>query len=46
MTPSFIFFDVGANNGSTSVPLAKNSSDIVVYAFEPTPTLINKIKVE
>jgi FkbM family methyltransferase len=38
-----IFFDVGANNGSSSLHLLKQD-DWIVYAFEPTPNLISLIK--
>lgn len=37
---NMIVFDVGANNGSSSVPLAKQNSDILVFGFEPTPEMI------
>lgn len=33
-----ILFDIGANNGSTSIPWSKDSNNII-YAFEPTPHL-------
>jgi FkbM family methyltransferase len=36
-----VFFDVGANNGFTSVPVAQNNSNVKVYAFEPTPDEVN-----
>lgn len=39
-----VVFDVGANNGSSSVPLAQQNSDIIVFAFEPTPEMINTIQ--
>lgn len=39
-----VFFDVGANNGFTSVPVAYNNRDILVYAFEPTPEMIFQIE--
>ncbi len=39
-----IFFDVGANNGSTSVPEAIKDPDTMVYAFEPTPYLTHMIE--
>lgn len=38
-----IFFDIGANNGSSSIPLLEKE-DWVIYAFEPTPELVNYIK--
>lgn len=41
---NMIVFDVGANNGSSSVPLAQKNPDILVFAFEPTPEMINTIK--
>jgi FkbM family methyltransferase len=37
-------FDVGANNGSSSISFAKQNANAIVYAFEPTPVLINTIK--
>lgn len=39
-----VFFDVGANNGYTSIPVAYMNSDTIVYAFEPTPEMINEIE--
>lgn len=41
---SYVFFDVGANNGESSISIAKNNSDALVYAFEPTPQMISEIK--
>jgi FkbM family methyltransferase len=38
-----VFFDVGANNGDSSVQIAKNG-DCIVYAFEPTPEMISQIE--
>ena len=40
----YIYFDIGANNGSDSIPLAINNKDYFIYAFEPTPYLCTKIK--
>jgi len=39
-----VYFDVGANNGYTSVPVASRNQDTMVYAFEPTPEMIQKIE--
>lgn len=39
-----IFFDVGANNGSSSINAALDNDNTIVYAFEPTPTMIEDIK--
>jgi FkbM family methyltransferase len=39
-----VLFDVGANNGFTSVPVAQNDSNVKVYAFEPTPEMIQEIE--
>ncbi len=36
-----VVFDVGANNGNDTIPLAKNNKNITVYAFEPTPELFS-----
>ena len=38
-----VFFDVGANNGSTSLHLA-GDPEWVVYAFEPTPELAEHLR--
>jgi FkbM family methyltransferase len=32
-------FDVGANNGSDSIEVAKKNPNLLVYGFEPTPEL-------
>jgi len=39
-----IFFDVGANSGKDSIPIAKNDVNTIVFGFEPTPQLIGIIK--
>lgn len=39
-----IFFDVGANNGSSSINAAINDPNTIVYAFEPTPKMVEEIK--
>lgn len=39
-----VFFDVGANNGSWSVNLARNNPHFKVFAFEPTPRMCDIIK--
>lgn len=39
-----VYFDVGANNGFTSIPVAAQNQDIKVYAFEPTPEMIHEIE--
>jgi FkbM family methyltransferase len=41
-----IFFDVGANFGTSSIHLAKSDPDTLVYAFEPTPELILYLKTK
>lgn len=40
---SFILFDVGANHGTDSIEKTKNNTDIITFAFEPTPTLYEKL---
>ena len=35
-----ILFDVGANNGSYSLPKIEKNKDWICFAFEPTPRLI------
>ena len=39
-----VFFDIGANNGYTSVPIAQKDNNIKVYAFEPTHEMIKEIE--
>tara|TARA_B110000977_G_C10849403_1_gene405186 strand:+ start:16 stop:708 length:693 start_codon:yes stop_codon:yes gene_type:complete len=39
-----VIFDVGANNGSSSIPWAKSHPSYLVFAFEPTPEMVEKIK--
>ncbi|MEK7202857.1 MAG: FkbM family methyltransferase, partial [Patescibacteria group bacterium] len=39
-----IVFDIGANNGFFSIYAAKKAMDGKVYAFEPVPYLVEKIK--
>lgn len=41
-----IFFDVGANYGTSSLDIARDDSNTIVYAFEPTPFLIEHLKNE
>jgi FkbM family methyltransferase len=40
------FFDVGAERGTDSIPLAKQYPDILFYAFEPNPYMIEHLKKE
>jgi len=40
-----VYFDVGANDGHSSIPKAQGS-DLQFYAFEPTPQMIEKIKTK
>lgn len=40
-----IVFDVGANFGNTSLPIAKTEPETIVYAFEPTPELMLNLKI-
>ena len=39
-----IFFDVGANDGSSSIHVAEKDSNCLVFAFEPTKKLYNELK--
>lgn len=39
-----VYLDVGANNGSWGIGQARKEKDCLVYAFEPTPFLIDIIK--
>ena len=39
-----IFFDVGANDGSTFLEMAKNQPNNLFYLFEPTPRMCEIIK--
>ena len=40
------FFDVGAERGTDSIPIAKTNSDILFYAFEPNPYMVEHLKKE
>ncbi|MEY3827669.1 MAG: Paramecium bursaria Chlorella virus, partial [Cyanobacteriota bacterium] len=42
--PIRTIFDVGANNGSSSVPLAIANPTHLIFAFEPTPEMIEVIQ--
>lgn len=37
------FFDIGANFGHDSINVARSDSNVIVYAFEPTPELANHL---
>jgi len=37
-------FDVGAHWGQDSLHIARDNSDVTVYAFEPTPELANMLR--
>jgi FkbM family methyltransferase len=39
-----VIFDIGANNGHTSVPVAQKHPHAQVYAFEPTPEMASQIE--
>jgi FkbM family methyltransferase len=39
-----VFFDVGANDGRDSIDVAHKNPDMEVYAFEPTPEMVEVIK--
>lgn len=39
-----IIFDIGANDGSSTIDFAKANTNNIVYAFEPNPELCNLIK--
>jgi FkbM family methyltransferase len=41
-----VIFDVGANNGDNFIEAASLFFWVKVYAFEPTPQLINQIKIK
>lgn len=41
-----IFFDIGAELGIDSIPLAKTNPDILIYAFEPNPYMVEHLKKE
>ena len=41
-----IIFDVGANNGGSFIDEAKENPNTLVFAFEPTPELIDVIKLK
>lgn len=39
-----VVFDVGANDGGDTLDMARNDPDTIVYAFEPTPQLAEKLR--
>ena len=41
-----VFFDVGAHEGTDSIPLAKTHPDVLFYAFEPNPHMVEHLKKE
>lgn len=41
-----IFFDVGANNGSSSLDFISNHKEYICFAFEPTPVLAQNLRNE
>ncbi len=40
------FFDVGAERGTDSLPLAKTNPDTTFYIFEPNPYMVEHLKKE
>ena len=46
MSSMKIFFDVGAHEGTDSIPLAKSNPDALFYAFEPNPHMVAHLKKE
>jgi FkbM family methyltransferase len=40
------FFDVGAERGTDSLPIAKSNPDILFYVFEPNPYMVEHLKKE
>lgn len=43
-TKSAVMWDIGANTGSVSLPLIQSCSNLIVYAFEPSPTVFERLK--
>jgi FkbM family methyltransferase len=39
-----VFFDIGANDGHTSIPVAQQHPNTIVYSFEPIPEMVNIMK--
>lgn len=39
-----VILDVGANNGSSTIDIAKVEPNTIIFAFEPTPELVAHIK--
>jgi hypothetical protein len=39
-----VILDVGANNGSSTIDIAKRESNTIIFGFEPTPQLVSEIK--
>ena len=40
---SYILFDVGTNWGENSLPKAQQDPNVEVWAFEPTPQLVQHL---
>lgn len=43
LTTSKIYFDVGANHGLTSLPVAAMSEKHIVHGFEPVPNMVDRL---
>jgi FkbM family methyltransferase len=41
---TYILLDVGANHGQDSLNRTRDNNDVITYAFEPIPSLFEKIK--
>ena len=41
-----VFFDVGANDGSSSINIARQNPSVTVWAFEPTPKLADDLRAK
>ena len=41
--PDFVFWDIGANIGSVTLPFAKNNPKAQVFSFEPSPAVLTKL---
>lgn len=41
-----VFFDVGANDGSSSITVARQNPSVTVWAFEPTPKLADDLRAK
>ena len=43
--PGSLYIDIGANIGTTALPVALHNHEIEVHAFEPNPSIFERLKI-